>query len=84
MQKCIPATSPPTRLPYLSCRGGAGTVLSVTGQDLGTLGDESIPNSLHRAVQDPPVRWMGKGDRRLTGQPLCHMCLPTITPTQEC
>lgn len=37
-------------LAHLSCRGGAGTVLSVTGQDLSTLGDKSVTNSLHRAV----------------------------------
>lgn len=37
-------------LAHLSRRGGAGTVLSITGQDLGTLSDESITNSLHGAI----------------------------------
>lgn len=69
-------------VPHLSCRRRAGAVLSVTGQDLGTLGDESVTHSLHRAVQNTPVCYIGRRQQSLVS--LGHMQLPTITPAQEC
>lgn len=82
--KVYPIPSPPTSLPHLSRRGGAGTVLSVTGQDLGTLSDESVANSLPWGLLGTPCMLDGKGDSIVTGQPLHHGCLPPITATQEC
>lgn len=83
MQSFVEPIPPLTSLPHLSCRRRAGTVLSITGQDLSTLGDESVTDSLHRATQNSPVCYMERRDSSHSSA-FYHMHLPTITPTQEC
>lgn len=75
MQSFVEPIPPPTPLPHLSCRRRAGTVLSITGQDLGTLGDESVTDSLHRATQNSPVCCVGR--RQQSWSASYHMHLPT-------